>query len=406
MEEILLQSMNAPASATVYQHVRLRLRNLKDLRKLLQEHETPKSLLEMSCEDVHRLGKQHFPPSSSGFRLAIVTDEDAVLEEARQARDWLSGMLACHEKLLSREHLLRMFRLAIEKDMAGQKERWSEKEKLYMVLTDPKLVTLEDRLKAAFTTVLHLNLAQQLQHVGEKAQVRFDRVERTEALTAQTDDIRDSIVVKARNVKVDHFACAAPLSLLTSQTPAEEIACPICQNSHTDMRTFTIPDLLADYPVRIKYCGHFVGKACLEQWMMTPKIEAAKYPHRTCPLCRVKIEGVDTPALPVALRKHVVTDWRAMEVLREMEEGWEMEVDECLDAVVACMSEEVAVEEMLAEVARRRMTSKWGFESEEKILRSKLEELRKEKWVWGFRGDAIWRRLRDEWVGSGIVRKD
>lgn len=391
----------------MYRCVRTRLRNLNDVRKLVRKDGSLRNLFEISREVVSQLGEQHQSPSSHGtFPSAETSNHDVLHEEALQARDWLYQVLTCHDKLLGREHEMRMLRIAVEKERAGQNEDWTEKEQLYMALTDPELADAKDRLKAAFTLVLHFNLAQQLKHVSAKAQVCIDRVERNETMTAQIENIRETIVAKIQNVKIDHFACAIPLSQLTSQPCTEEASCPICQNAYTDLRTFSILDLLADYPVRIKYCGHVVGKACLEQWMTTPKIDEAKYPHRTCPLCRVKIEGVDTPPLPMALCQYLETDWRAMEMLREMEDGWGMEVDECLDAVVACMSEEVAVEELMALVERKKTTSRWAFNKEEKMLRDRLEGLSREKWAWGFRGDGVWRRLRNEWVGSGVVRKE
>jgi hypothetical protein len=144
--------------------------------------------------------------------------------------------------------------------------------------------------------------------------------------------------------------------------------------------------------------------------MSTPKIDEAKYPHRTCPLCRVKIEGVKAPEVPQALLKHLREDRRALETVRELMYGYDIELSECLDLTVACMSEEIACKELLAELGRSKTAMGGGvngqlYVREEKVFSDKLAELRKEKWAWGFRGDGIWGQLRDEWMDSGVLRR-
>jgi hypothetical protein len=52
---------------------------------------------------------------------------------------------------------------------------------------------------------------------------------------------------------------------------------PICQYSYTVLSTTnTVADLLSDFPVRINYCGHVVGRACLGKWMATPPLHEIK----------------------------------------------------------------------------------------------------------------------------------
>jgi hypothetical protein len=409
---------HAPASAAVYQGVRLRMRNLRGLQKFGQEHDNPRSALSMTPEAIHHLDSRHLPyPPASTLRFLSMSDKE-VEEEAIAAGKLLFGMLNCHDRTLGREHQMRLFRFAVEKQMAGRKEHWTEMETLYMALTDPKLTSTEERLRAAFGVVLLLNLAESLRDVSKFAAVCTDRIERAINMDAELDEIRDQLVERTRSVKVDHFACAIPLSLLTTTANNVSVvddnagSCPICQNSYTALSTepepgeslqatseaFRIEDLLADFPVRIKHCGHIVGKACLERWLMTPKIDEAKYPYRTCPLCRTKIEGVKTPEVPQALLKHLRADRRALDTVRELMSGYDIELSECLDLVVACMSEDIACKELLAEIGA-------GRDREEKVLSDKLAELRKEKWAWGFRGDGVWSKLRDEWMNSGVVRR-
>jgi hypothetical protein len=320
----------------------------------------------------------------------------------QRAHLWLDDVLTSHVKLLKREHYMRMFRSAIEKEMAGAKQQWTSMEKLYMALTDPSTQDPVQRLQMTLSMINELNFAEQLTEVSKRAKQRSEGVQRATTLN------QDAIVDRTRDMKIDHFACAIPLATLKLRADViddNEGCCPICQNSYTDLSTNTLPDLLADYPVRIKYCGHIIGKACLEQWMSTPKIDEAKYPHRTCPLCRVKIEGVPAPAYPRSLRAHIKTNRIATETLRELAYGWDMEIDECLDTIATCMSEEIACEELLVVIKNMEGRTRWGYENDEKLLEDKLEKLKEERWVWGFGGDRVWRRMRDEWMQSGSVRK-
>lgn len=343
-------------------------------------------------------------PSSA---LAAPTEAKAV-EDLQKAQIWLNDVLAGHVKLLKREHYMRMFRSAIEKEMAGAKQQWTNMEMLYMALTDPSVQVPVQRLQTTLRMILELNFAEQLADISKLAKQRSEVVQRATTLNQDANDIRSNIVDRTRDIKIDHFACAIPLATLKLRhdiVDDNEGCCPICQNSYTDLSTNTLPDLLADYPVRIKYCGHIIGKACLEQWMSTPKIDEAKYPHRTCPLCRVKIEGVSAPPYPQSLRVHIKTNRIATETLRELAYGWDMEIDECLDTIATCMSEELACEELLVVIKNMEGKTRWGYENDKKMLKDKLEKLKEERWVWGFGGDRVWRQVRDEWMESGTVRK-
>ncbi|KAF1848041.1 protein serine/threonine phosphatase 2C [Cucurbitaria berberidis CBS 394.84] len=338
--------------------------------------------------------------------------DDKLVQEALQARNWLFGILDCHDQLFGREREMRMFRVAVEKELAGGEGEWSGKdmEKLYMALTHCKLTSPEDRLKAAFALVLHLNFAEHLKDVSELAAIRTARTHRAAPMDAEIEETRELIFEKARLIKVDQFACAIPLSVLTTVSTPSTIddnagCCPICQSSYNDLSAFPISELLADYPVRIKHCGHIIGKACLAQWMVTPKIDEAKYPHRTCPMCRVEIEGVDAFEKPDSLLQWLRKDRRAIETVKDLVYGYGLEFEECCDVVVQTMSEDIACEELMAEV--RKMRSKreddGAFEKEEAFLKETMDDLKKEKWAWGFRGDGVWRKLRQEWMNTSAI---
>jgi hypothetical protein len=134
--------------------------------------------------------------------------------------------------------------------------------------------------------------------------------------------------------------------------------------------------------------------------MRTPKIEEAKYPYRTCPHCRIKIEGVKSPLVPEGLLDHLKTNRRAIETGRELMYGYDMDPEERLSAVTACMSEEISCIQLLSKIEWTEDQSK-----DKRILEDKLAGLKNERWAWGFRGDGIWAKLRAEWMDSGVIRE-
>ncbi|KAI4658290.1 uncharacterized protein J4E79_007272 [Alternaria viburni] len=375
-----------------------------DLRKFGYRHKNPKDVLAMTPAELRKLEQQHFPSPANISRLTGISDEETE-QQADAARRWLLGMLDCHDRTMTREHEIRMFRFAVEKQMEEREKDWTDLERLYMALANYNLASPQERLQAAFVTVLHFDYPQRWRDINEVASKLDERLKRASDMDAGIDETREVILARTEFTNVDHFACAIPLSLLTATANNASVVddnagcCPICQLSYTSFQDSSILQLLGDYPVRIKQCGHIIGKSCLEQWMRTPKIDEAKYPHRTCPCCRVKIEGVKSPSVPRGLLDHLKTDRRAMETVRELLYGYDMDLEECLSAISACMSEEIACEELMAELGRN------GGEQDDQILKDKLANLEKEKRAWGFRGNGIWKKLREEWMNSGVTRK-
>jgi hypothetical protein len=378
------------------------------VRRLLNEQGNRPTLLAVTVPELRELGARYFLNLTLPSRLETKSDIE-LGNEVDKARIWLLTTLAHQEKLLNREHQMRMFRRAVEKELGGAIAEWSDMEKLYMALTNLDIPDPALRLKQALIVVLHLNFAEHLREVSKLAAERGKAVERTANLDAEIAEMHELIIERSQHVKVDQFACAIPLSALQPRPDVfddNEGCCPICHNSFTDLSTNAVQELLSDFPVRTKYCGHIVGKGCLERWMSTPKINELKYPHRTCPMCRVQIEGVPSPKAPDGLRKHLKTDRRAMETLRELVYGYDMEVDECLEVILAYMSEEIAVEQLMGIVASEKIETGKMLAEEEMVLKQKMVELRKEKWAWGFRGDGVWKALRDEWMHNVGTERD
>lgn len=382
--------------------LRLRIRNLRDVHKFRKENIRLNDVFRLSAEHLRRLEKQRFPCPS---RLENMDDAE-IAKESNVARNWLLAVLNCQDEAMLREQEARVIKLAVRKQLKGQQGEWNEKERLYMALTDDTLSSSAQHLQAAFMVVLHRNLPERLRDVRRLAATYSKRVQRRSDDSAKFLEILEIINERAHSSVVDHFACAIPLSELTDTVNDTALgddaaSCPVCQHPYVAISEFSLQELLDDYPVRIKHCGHVIGKACLERWMLTPKIDEAKYPHRTCPLCRVKVEGVKSPDPPYGLNKHLKNDRRAMEALFELVYGFGMERESSVTAILSCMSDEIACTELLAEVDRRG----GGDEPDVSDLEDELNLLQKEKRVWGFRGDGLWAPLRREWMDSGVVRR-
>ena len=71
------------------------------------------------------------------------------------------------------------------------------------------------------------------------------------------------------------------------------------------------------------------------------------------------------------------------------------------------MSKDIACEEFIAEIQRKKIEDNaHTLDKELKVLNTTIEGLSNEKWAWGFRGDAIWGKMRAEWMDVGVVRQE
>jgi hypothetical protein len=382
-----------------------------DLRKAVQGAASLATLPTTVSGDSTRLGRAQTTSSTHTSQPLTQADGERAKPVA-QAQNWLLEVLNCHESLLNREQELKMFRRAVQKDMLGRRSQWTELEQLYMALSDHTISSIKERYKAGLKLVLRLDFMDRLKNVSKYAAEHRERQQRALDLKMNAPQTYGKIAARSRAIVVDHFACAIPLSQLRPSTGASVVddnvgCCPICQNSYTAITTFSVQDLLDDYPVRIKHCGHIIGKACLERWMMTPKIDEAKYPHRTCPMCRVKIEGVENPKIPDIIKRHVHNNQKAKETARALLQGWYLQPEDSFEGILALMSKDIACEEFIAEIQRKQIEDNdHTLDKELKVLNTTIEGLSKEKWAWGFRGDAIWRKMRAEWMDVGVVRQE
>jgi hypothetical protein len=138
-------------------------------------------------------------------------------QEAEAARLWLLGMLEYQDRAMSREHELRMFRSAVEKQENGRQEDWSDLERLYMTLTDSNLASPEARLRAAFMVVFHLNYAERQEHVSKTGAKLIERLQRSSGIDAELFETREGIF--ERTSTISHAPFHLPYSMTRLTTP-------------------------------------------------------------------------------------------------------------------------------------------------------------------------------------------
>lgn len=381
------------------------MRSLTDIRAMVHQECNKYDVLNFSIPDLERLDRSHITTPES--RIAVMKSlPDLLLEAVKRARNWLIQVITFHAQTWGRSEEVRLFRSAIEKEMEGKKGAWSELEGLYMVLTDDQMFSEpRQRLEAAFTMIFEGDYAEKYKPILDRAQQLKDHLvaigTTATPLDRHTLDTQIRILRKAQTAKIDRFACSVPLTTIKQSADEEDRACAICQNSFTDVASFSIDDLLSDYPIRIKYCGHVVGKSCLETWLQTPIIDSAKYPFRTCPMCRVKITNTKKPGVPDDISHHLRYDRRALETRR----ATGLKFKEACNAVLRCMSEEVAVEGLLEEASNVPKKDGDICSQAQMMLVVRKEELNEEKRAWGFRGDILWKKLRGQWIGVEVGGK-
>ncbi|KAL6706215.1 hypothetical protein ACN47E_005950 [Coniothyrium glycines] len=410
IDKMIAQCATAPASAEVYQEVCIRRRSLRDLKQLLQG---ATSLARLPVSHWENGNPKQFPGTEVILEAQTKsTMEDQDVRKAARAQQWLLAMLTHNEKLLSREQELRTLRRAVENGMLNRGVPMTDLERILLALSDYNMPSPMDRLDAATQIILHIGVDGHLDDVRRRTAERVEQFQRAESWRTSQDEVYEELASTARMVTVDHFACAIPLAQLKASGPSSVVddnagCCPVCQQSYTDVTNFTAEDLLEDYPVRIKHCGHVIGRSCLSKWMDTPKIDEAKYPYRTCPMCRVKLEGVVPPKIPTLIREHLHRNRHAIATIQALTMGWDLEFDECVSSLFVVMSRDIACSELVAEFQRQKINNEDGaFDTQVALLNAKAEGLKKEKWAWGFRGHAVWKTLRTEWMNSGVVTKD
>lgn len=398
-ESLLVDSQAQKESLTslVYREVRLRILLLAEVRRLVRE-DSEDRLLICDPDYLDYLCEIYMLSSLEGkFRLDTMDSPEQVMEETQKTRNWLLQTIKIQEVVLDKPKITRLLRSSLEKE----KNERSDLETLYTLLTDTDEDDPQARLDLAFMMALHFDYPEKHKDTFEKLKQHADRLSKLSDPIEEA--LRRRIVEKARSVKVDMFACAVPLSPIVSSGDQDEHECPICRNSYHDFANFAIEDLVADYPVRIKYCGHVVGKSCLEMWMKTPLADAARFPNRTCPLCRTDIEGVVDPPAPEELWSHIENNPRVIKLIQSTG----LDPEECVFAVQRLMSEQLALFELLNELVDRMETEGGEGDAIAKartFLKRQLRKLGPEKTMWGFgRQEEKWEGLRKQWMDTSIA---
>ena len=391
----------------VYKQVQERLKQLLDIRALLRSPSRRESA-DLFPFDIDYLSSRFQTVyEDTLFRLDTITSTDQARREMQAARGWLVQMLNLQARHLPRENLIRILRFAIEKAESD----WTDMERLYMALTDEEQGDSEMRMDYVFALVIHFQYATKHAHVlGRLRECDASRIrslqKRPPQLAIQNEEaVRKRIQEKLQACKLDHFACAVPVTSITSSACEDDHACPICRNDYLDFTAFDIEDLISDYPVKIKFCGHVIGKDCLETWMSTPLADPAKYPYRACPLCRTQIEFEEDRRymdVPECVQEHTDVNGTAIYLAGKLK----ADEEDCWSAILRLMSEEIVAEELLHEL-NRKMKSVDGEDERlvkaRTVLEEKLKDLGDEKLMWGFDKVLDWAKAKKEWMNAKIT---
>ncbi|KAL1597278.1 hypothetical protein SLS60_008862 [Paraconiothyrium brasiliense] len=399
MEGSLPRAKSMPANEEVHTQVQRRLNRLAQVRALVCDI-GDQGLIHCSIERLS--GRWEAINPHTTFRPNNFVSVEQTRQELEQARSWLLQIISLQTRHLSKGGMNHLFGRAIEEPA----DTWTDMEKLYMALTGEEHGNVEESLEYAFSVALHYQYAESHRYTLSRLQQQEDRRVRHEkkrSLPRPSEEaIRNRILHKLQSVDVNNFTCAVPISSLNESLSEDSGACPVCRNAYLDFASFPAEDLISDYPVKIKYCGHIIGKSCLETWMETPLADPAKYPHRTCPLCRKAIEGVELPAPPQIIQQHVEENRNAISLADRLG----LEDEECWDALLGLVSEEILLKELESEVKGKLLVGGGDEERLKKaqmVLSSKLEELDEEKVMWGFGNNyEAWMQAKLEWPNASV----
>jgi hypothetical protein len=389
----------------VYQEICVCLHNLASIRDFVRDTHDGDQPLISTVEEINSHSWLAVKLADfSRFPLDQTVSSQELIQSAQKARTWLLQIISTQSNY-DRSHFIRLFRSTLETD-SGQ---WTDLQHLYHTVTNPKIGDAAQRLRVAFAICLQGNFANKyaLELSRSQQSVYLRGLPHSSYVTPAILSARHRLADKTESSKIDSFACAVPLFSIHASTCEAEKECPICRESYlpfTDNSISTINDLLADYPVRIKYCGHVVGKYCLEMWWGTPNKNLAKFPFKTCPLCRTKIS--DREGEEPELSKEMMHRIRHSRFVRQVRESTGMEEEDVVVGVKMGMSEGIAVLELVEEVKRvKRIGSVEGevVKETEMALEGRLIEVRKEREVWRI-PDYLYDRARREWMEASLKR--
>lgn len=390
----------------VYAEIQERLKNLLQIRRLMskQHDRHTVQLFPLDVEYLTERFEDLYPELL--FRLQTLS-VDEFQGEMQLARTWLSRILLLQARHFPKENLIRILRFGIEKDSS----KWTDMERLYMMLTNGDEDEAEYRLDDAFATVIHFQYASRHETVLIKLKELDEHNKRSlskrqmVAIDEDLDIVVARIGRKAKEANVAHFTCAVPVDATVSASSSENpLECPICRNDALDLDSFPVDEIINDYPVKIKHCGHIIGKECLEQWMRTPLINEAINPYHTCPACRVRLEFGDDEEDPVDVPEWIQEHTYYHRNPHHLQHKLRLDEEECHKAILDLLSDEIATEEMLGEINRRVQA---GIGDKSRLTKAKVSMERRmamlqiEKKIWGFeREPEMWKKTRAEWMNT------
>lgn len=366
----------------------------------------PGGIASISPDDVRALVVRHF--SHWTARAFLESYFTHVLTEAyREAVDWVLVMLELSE-VAGWERLSNTFKEAVKKSTSTPQGVWDTEQHCMMTFANDDQPDVGLRFHAGIAWAMeHLFRERQILDQAVIAAEAEARELRAKERDREAHETRRLMVRDLRESLVDHFACSVPLSQVRSpgsQSPLTD-CCAICQESYTDFTVRPIATVHADYPVRIKFCGHVFGRSCLEKWLRTKNRNTARFPNQSCPICRTEIEGVRPPPLPESARRHFFTQRRGLEAMKLFTAVHGKRQEDVMTMLLRAFSKDVAAEELIGELQRQRAErgEALASEDEQSFFAGHVIQRDRVQWAMGFRGHRDWDRVRDDWVASGVV---
>lgn len=268
-----------------------------------------------------------------------------------------------------------------------------------MALANPDVSSTQDRFTNAVLSILDVMFRDRFNLVREQKAVIARRDAARKARDEQIPFVVERLVKKNKpgTRRVDEWLCAVPLSTFATPRPGvvddNPGCCPICLDSYFDFSLRDLPQMLSHYPVRLVHCGHIMGRQCLLTWLSQPQLDPDRAQCRECPICRAKLDIASMPGTPESFTLHM-KQRRPTEMLNALRKKGDFSLGQCITFIMSTMNLELVVHEISQEANKQHRQDTYRLDNIKHCLAM-------EKWAWGFRGEALWHKIRGDWMGGG-----
>jgi hypothetical protein len=345
-------------------------------------------------------------PKEVIFSMSI--QKGSVRDYWRSAREWLLKKIEWQAYITPEDDTMTMIREAIQKGPHA----WDADERFYMTLTDPAESNALKRLKHALLLVLQHKYAVRFQETLGKLETEAFEVSlkaigdsKTQWDLVTEEDVNQwgtltRMLGRGELCYSDKVAC--PVRLSYFETHDVEKKCSVCLADFADITIDNeIEAVCNDYPVKLKGCGHIIGKNCLHEWLRVAYLAPDAYHgdnHRfNCPLCRRPVSFWSTTDIPIFMRKHIGHGIGSLKAQK-----WRMRVNQCQASIRALMNAEIILEELnrLVDhdiVCNSRVAA---MDARKAFLKMHEDRVKDEKLMWGFGGqERLWKSSLNLWNG-------